>query len=162
MNKFLWAAATAAILAGCGGVPLFGDIHVAAGTPRQQVLDRMGRPSRIIALPGGGERLQYSFQPYGRAVWMVDVDAGGKVTGAYQALTETNFNRIVYGSWTRDDIEREFGRADLVESVSSWQGPILTYRWSGRDGSDLYSVYLDDRGIVRRAHPGMEQFKTPD
>jgi hypothetical protein len=92
---------------------------------------------------------------------MVDLDAGGKVVRARQVLTAREFNRIQPGAWTRADVEREFGPPALVDRVTSWRGPIMTYRWN--DGSDMfYFVYLDESNVVRRAHPGMEFINAPD
>jgi len=74
-----------------------------------------------------------------------------------QVMTRSDFARIATdGSWTRADVEREFGPAPDNERVSSWDGPILSYRW--REGMiDLYYwVYLDPAGVVRRAHEGVD------
>jgi hypothetical protein len=94
---------------------------------------------------------------------MVDVDSAGKVVRAYQALTFENFNRIQPG-WTMADVEREFGPPARVEGVMSWRGPIWTYRWRDIANADMfYFVYFDERGIVGRAHQGMElrNFRDP-
>ena len=159
MNKLLLASALAALLAGCAGNPL-----TAAGVPpgmaRDAVIARLGQPTRVLSLPAG-ERLQYSLQPFGQAAWMVDLDAAGRVVRSRQVLNAADFNRIEVGKWTRDDVEREFGPPAMVDGVASWNGPILTYRWS--DGSDMfYFVYLDSANVVRRAHPGMEFHNAPD
>ena len=123
----------------------------------------MGQPTRIVRLPNGAERLQYSLQPIGRYAWMVDMDAAGKVASSRQALTIDNFNRIEPGVWTRNDVEREFGPPAFVESVASWNGPILTYRWIDNQHSDMFFwVYLDGQNVVRRAHPGMEFVNAPN
>ena len=109
-----------------------------------------------------GERLQYSMQPIGRQAWMVDIDASGKVTRSAQVLTELGFNRIQPG-WTRDDVEREFGPPAWIERVASWNGPLMTYRWRDNVNTDMfYWVYLDERNVVRRSHPGMEFFNAPN
>lgn len=156
MRKILWFAAVL-LAAGCASP--FQGYNIQPGTPREAVLTRMGPPARIIRLDSG-ERLQYSLQPFGQYAWMVDLDAGGKVVRARQVLTANEFNRIQPG-WTRADVEREFGRPALVDRVTSWNGPIMTYRWN--DGSDMfYFVYLDEGGIVRRAHPGMEFINAPE
>jgi hypothetical protein len=98
----------------------------------------------------------------GQYAWMVDLDRTGKVVRARQVLNEQDFNRIQAG-WTRADVEREFGPPALIDAVSSWPGPVLTYRWRDTVGTDMfYFVYLDQQGIVRRAHPGMEFHNTPD
>jgi hypothetical protein len=155
-------AASVLLLAACAGFP-YGGYDIPPGTPRDAVIARSGQPTRAVALPGGGERLQYSLQPLGQEAWMVDVDSAGKVVRAYQALTFENFNRIQPG-WTMADVEREFGPPARVEGVMSWRGPIWTYRWRDIANADMfYFVYFDERGIVGRAHQGMElrNFRDP-
>jgi hypothetical protein len=161
MAKRSCTVIAAALLAGCAAG--FGIQELAAGTPREQVIARMGQPARVVPLPGGGQRLQYSLQPGGQYAWMVDVDAAGRVVSSRQVLAESDFNRIVPGQWTGADVEREFGPPALIDGVASWPGPIMTYRWKDPVGSDMfYFVYLDQQGIVRRAHPGMEFHNAPD
>jgi hypothetical protein len=154
MAKLMFAF-VAMLLSACAITP-FGGLDIAPGTPREAVIARMGAPSRVVRLPSG-ERLQYSMQPVGQQAWMVDVDAAGKVMQARQVLTETNFHRIEPGKWTREDVEREFGRPAWIDGVASWNGPVMTYRWRDRANSDMfYYVYLDRQNVVQRAHPGME------
>jgi hypothetical protein len=153
-----WVAA-AAVLVGCGTNPYLG-FSVQPGTPRDAVVARLGPPTRIVPI-AGGQRLQYSFQPFGQYAVMVDLDGAGKVVQARQVLNATDFARIEPGKWTRDDVEREFGPPARIDRVASWNGPIMTYRWN--DGSDMfYWVYLDAGNVVRRAHPGMEFINAPD
>ena len=143
------------LLAACASP--FGGTGLAPGMPRDEVLARMGQPSRVVPLPNGAQRLQYSQQPAGQYAWMVDVDATGKVMSARQVLAEREFNRIAPGEWTRADVEREFGPPARIDGVANWNGPVMTYRWKDVQGADMfYWVYLDPQGIVRRAHPGME------
>lgn len=150
----------AALLSACAN-PMAG-YNIQPGTPRQAVIERMGPPNRVLPL-AGGERLQYSLQPFGQWAWMVDLDASGRVLQARQVLTEANFRRIEPGKWTRDDVEREFGPPARIDGVSSWDGPVLTYRWRDVANSDMfYWVYLDQGNVVRRAHPGMEFINAPD
>jgi hypothetical protein len=159
--RTLLLAGLAALLAGCAGNP-FNSFQIAPGTPRDAVLARMGQPQRVVRLPTG-ERLQYSMQPVGQYAWMVDLDAAGRVVQARQVLTQASFNRIVPGTWTRDDVEREFGRPAWVDGVASWRGPIMTYRWRDVQNSDMfYWIYLDERNVVQRAHPGMEFINAPN
>lgn len=162
-RPFAALALSALLLAGCAGGSLFTSIaDIPPGTPREQVVAQAGQPTRVVPLPGGGQRLQYSLQPMGRYAWMVDLDAAGKVVRARQVLTEAEFNRIQPG-WTRADVEREFGPPALIDGVASWNGPVMTYRWRDVGRSDMfYWVYLDPQGIVRRAHPGMEFLNAPN
>jgi hypothetical protein len=153
------AAVVAALMAGCAGNPFHG-YDVAPGTPREAVLARMGAPTRSVRT-SAGERLQYSLQPFGQYAWMVDLDPSGKVVQSRQVLTANDFLRIEPGTWTREDVLREFGPPAQVDRVASWPGPVMAYRWT--DGSDMfYWVYLDEHEIVRRAHPGMEFHNAPD
>ncbi|MFT3718363.1 hypothetical protein [Pseudorhodoferax sp.] len=135
---------------------LAGCAVVQPGMTRAQVFAAWGQPTRSVSLQGG-ERLQYTQQPAGQQAWMVDLDAAGQVVRVRQVLTEQEFARIATdGSWTRADVEREFGPAPDRERVSSWDGPILTYRWRSGATDLYYWVYLDHAGIVRRAHQGMD------
>ena len=157
MRKLLWCALVL-LAGGCANPFHAGDLQ--PGTPRDAVLERLGSPSRVVRLEHG-ERLQYSLQPFGQYAWMVDLDPAGRVVRSRQVLTANEFNRIQPGTWTRADVEREFGRPAMVDRVTSWPGPIMTYRWN--DGSDMfYFVYLDGQDVVRRAHPGMEFINAPE
>jgi len=159
--RLLASTATALLLAACAGP--WNSMNVPPGTPGDQVVAMAGRPTRVVPLPNGGQRLQYSQQPLGREAFMVDVDPSGRVIGSYQALFEANFNRIEVGKWTRADVEREFGPPALVDHVASWNGPIMTYRWRDLGRNPMfYWVYLDPQGVVGRAHPGMEMINAPN
>jgi hypothetical protein len=162
MMRRLLLVAAATLVAGCAASP-FGGPNLAAGATRDAVIARMGPPQRVFRLPTGGERLEYSQQPWGQQAYMVDLDDSGRVLQVSQVLTEANFFRIVPGQWTRDDIEREFGRPAKIDAVSSWPGPVWTYRWRDRVNTDMfYWVYLDSGNIVRRAHPGIDVINAPD
>ena len=153
--KRLYPLLMACFMVACAGP--WSATQLEPGTPLEQVLARLGVPRRAIALPNGGQRLQYSMQPAGQYAWMVDMDAAGKLVSTKQVLNEREFQRIEPGTWTGADVEREFGPPARVEGVASWNGPIMAYRWKDRQGADMfYWVYLDPQGIVRRAHPGME------
>ena len=155
----IWICCLALLLAGCAA-SAFNAGSLQPGTPREAVIARLGQPTRAVPL-AQGERLQYSLQPFGQYAWMVDLDAGGKVLRSRQVLTQAEFMRIQPGSWNRADVEREFGPPAKVDGVSSFDGPVLTYRWN--DGSDMfYFIYIDRQGVVRRAHPGMEFVNAPD
>lgn len=149
---------TALLLSACAGNPFGG---VLPGMTHDAVIQKMGQPSRVVRLPAG-ERLQYSQQPAGQYAWMVDLDTAGRVVQARQVLTAGEFSRIAPGTWTREDVEREFGRPARIDAVANWRGPIMTYRW--RDAGNInmfYWVYLDQNNVVRRAHPGMEREPEP-
>ena len=151
------ATLATAALVGCAS-------GVKPGMTRDDVLSRLGQPTRSVGLPAGGERLQYSYQPAGQEAFMVDLGPDGRVVDFRQALSESGFARIgTRGDWTRADVEREFGPPASVGAVASWDGPILLYRWRGGNIDQVYWIYLDQQGVVRRAHAGMDpvQFRDP-
>lgn len=152
-------AFAALLLAGCANP--WNTMNVPVGASRDAVIARAGQPARVLPLPGGGQRLQYTLQPQGQYAFNVDLDATGHVTRSQQVLTEANLGRIQPG-WSRDDVLREFGPPARIDRVASFQGDVMTYRWYGGDGNDMfYYVYVDPRGVVQRAHPGMEFHNAP-
>ena len=148
--------ATLALLAGCATQPL------PAGASRDEVVARYGSPTAVVPLTSG-TRLQYSQQPAGQSVVMVDLDAGGRLVSAQQVMNPAAFNRVVVGSWTRGDVEREFGRPAMVDRVASWPGDVMTYRWLDATQDMFFFVYLDAANVVQRTGQGMEiPIKTND
>jgi hypothetical protein len=144
-------AATCAALAACGAMGM------QPGMTRNEVIARMGAPTRTVTLPTGGQRLQYFYQPGGQDVVMVDLDAAGRLVAVRQPLNEADFARIsTRGDWTREDVEREFGPPGMVGMVASWNGPVLGYRWRGGMVAQLSWIYLDNAGTVRRAHAALD------
>ena len=142
------ALAIACAVAGCSINP------IQAGMDRAAVIARMGTPTRVLPL-ASGTRLQYSRQPAGQQAYMVDLDASDHVVQVRQVLVAAELARITPGTWTRDDVLREFGLPASVDRVGNWPHPILTYRWY--EVQDMfYWVYLDDAGVVRRTEQGIE------
>jgi len=160
MRNFLLSC-VAALLFGCAA-NAFNGYSIEPGTSREAVLARMGQPTRVVRL-ANGERLQYSLQPYGRYMWIVDLDASGKVVQAGQMLTEANFNLLQQGRWTREDVERDFGPPAWTDRVASWNGTVMTYRWKDAANTDMfYFIYLDPNNVVQRSHPGIEWVNAPN
>ena len=130
---------------------------VPIGMSREDVLKTYGSPTQFINLPNDGTRLQYTFQPLGRKVVVVDLDAAGRVASVRQVLAEAEFARIEVGKWTRADVEREFGSPSLMTRFGNWQGDVMTYRWSDKGGADMfYWVYLDANNVAQQVGQGME------
>jgi hypothetical protein len=155
MRRWTLIALTALVLGACAHP--WNTANIPPGTPGDQVIAQAGPPARIVPLPGGGQRLQYTLQPLGQYAFMVDLDPAGRVVRSRQVLTATEFQRIEEGKWTLQDVLREFGPPAKVDGVSSFRGSVLTYRWRDLGGADMfYFVYVDPEGMVRRAHPGME------
>jgi hypothetical protein len=150
----------AALLAGCANP--WNTMNLPVGATREEVIARAGQPVGVWPLPGGGQRMQYTLQPVGQYAFMVDLDAAGRVTDVRQVMTPDEFARIEVGKWTREDVDREFGPPAQIDRVTSFDGIIYTYRWyEPGQGGMFYWVYIDPRGVVRRAHPGMDFVNAP-
>ena len=130
------------------------------GASLDAALARYGTPSAIVPSQAG-TRLQYSTQPLGRTALMVDLDASGRVVSTNEVMNLKNFFRIGIGSWTRADVEREFGRPGYVDRVASWSGDILNYRWLDIDTPMLFWIYLDSNNVVQRTAQGFDR-PVPD
>lgn len=145
----LGLAAAVLFMAGCTFAP------VQPGMSRDEVMASHGKPTRVVSM-GSGTRLQYSRQPAGQSVVMVDLDAAGKVVAVREVMTPQAFSKIEPGKWTRQDVEREFGPPAWVDGVASWRGDIMNYRWRDNLQDMLFWVYLDADNRVQRTGQGME------
>ncbi|GAA4358991.1 hypothetical protein GCM10023165_54570 [Variovorax defluvii] len=144
---------TAALLAACAGEPT----RLATGTSREDALRQLGTPTATYALPGGGERLQYSRAPAGFEVNNVDLDAGGRVVAVRQELDERLFDRTIQpgvGTWRTDDVLRTYGRPFEITQVGSFDGNIWTWRYKWQNTPRLLYIYIDPNGVVQRYHTG--------
>ena len=150
-QKFARSAAVMSVLtlAACAA-------PVQQGASREDVVARYGAPSAVVPLQTG-TRLQYSTQPFGRSALMVDLDASGRVVSAAEVMNPKAFYKIGIGSWTRADVEREFGRPGSVDRVAFWQGDILNYRWLDIDTPMFFWIYLDGNNVVQRAAQGFDR-----
>ena len=128
---------------------------VQPGMSQQEVLAHYGKPSRELPY-GAGTRMQYSHQPAGQSVVMVDLDAAGKVLRVREVLMPAEFTKIEVGKWTRADVEREFGGPAHIDGVASWSGDIMNYRWRDVDQDMFFWVYLDAANVVQRTGQGPE------
>jgi hypothetical protein len=150
MSKLLFTATAAALLLmGCAVE------RVQVGTPRDEVISQYGKPTAVVPTTQG-TRLQYSRQPAGQSAIMVDLDATGRVAQVRQVLTEAEFARVQVGQWTRETIEREYGRPAFIRHTAFWKGDILTYRWRDASQDMLFYAYLDPNNLVQQVGQGME------
>jgi hypothetical protein len=155
--RIRWAVCMAAlVLAGCGGVPQWEK----PGAPRGDVIKRLGSPTAVYALPSG-ERLQYSWQPYGAQVYNLDFDAAGRLLSVDQALEPEKFDRIIAGQWSAGDVERLLGKPALIERVARFDGDIWTYRYKDFSGYRRLHVHLDPTGLVRKVMSTDEPIGEP-
>jgi hypothetical protein len=73
--------ASAALLAGCAH-PWY-TMNLPPGTPRDEIIAKAGPPIRVVPMPEGGQRLQYTLMPLGHYAFMVDLDATSTPAAAW-------------------------------------------------------------------------------
>ncbi|AVP56498.1 hypothetical protein [Pulveribacter suum] len=149
--------ALAALAAGCT-MPE----RLALGTPRAQVLAKLGTPTLTAALPDAGERLLYSRQPAGQQVYHVDLDAQRRVARVEQVLTLEQFQALRLGQDTREEVRLRFGPPALVERVARFDGDIWTYRILELGEPRQAHVHIDPAGVVRQVLFTDERRGEPD
>ncbi len=136
----------AMVLSGCALMPE----RLLPGTPRADIVQRLGAPTGEYALPDG-TRLQYSRQPAGQQVYNLDLDAQGRLRKVEQVLDIFWMQQnIALDRWTRDDVLRHMGRPALVERVWSFTGDIWTYRFLEFNNPRQAHVHIDPQGVVRK------------
>ena len=120
------------------------------GMPQAEVEKGMGKPTLVVPLPDGGQRLVYSQQPAGQQVYHMDFDAQRRLVRVTQVLTLEAFHALRNGEDTRDSVMRQFGPPALVEHVASFKGDIWTYRILDASIARQAHVHIDPAGVVRR------------
>ncbi|HPM68647.1 MAG TPA: hypothetical protein PLX45_20455 [Piscinibacter sp.] len=144
-NRILSLAAVALASAGC--VNMNNPTRLVPGASADEIRQWLGEPSGRYPLAGGAQRLEYARGPFGKQTWMLDVDAGGRLTSATQVLTETQFNAIRAGA-TADEVLRTIGRPSNVGYVG-WHKTQTV--WSYRYASPFcqwFQVGLSEAGVV--------------
>lgn len=152
------------VVSALGAVVMLGGCAVELARPgmaSQDVISQYGAPTRTVPLAGGGSRLQYSRQPAGQSVVMVDLDSAGKVVQSREVMTLQAFSSIVPGQWTRADVEREFGPPGSIGRTGNWPHDIMTYRWRDITQDKFYWVFLNSAGVVDRTQQGVEFINVP-
>ena len=124
------AALLAALsLVACAG---YGPSQLRAGQSAEEVTQAMGAPTAIYALPGGAQRVEYARGPFGRQTWMIDIDAGGHVSGGSQVLSEANFNALPNGI-TREELLRRLGTPGERHRIGWQQRDLWAWRYPTND-----------------------------
>ena len=120
----------------------------------------MGRPAEVVGAPGGGE---YWFYPRGREAretYRVAIGPDGRFRDVEQVLYEENFDRIVDGKSTREDVRRLIGPPNVEwRAMNGWETNWeYRYWWGGQPW--LLTVGLDQKGVVSGQSRTTEHF-TP-
>ena len=146
-----WGAVLLALALGaCAGDPT----RMQLGSTRSEVLQQLGQPTAIYALPGG-ERLQYSRAPAGFEVSNVDLDASGRVRSVRQELDESLFGSTIEpGRWRVEDVLRTYGPPLERARVWSFQGEVWTWRYRQMNARRFLYIYIAPDGVVQHYNVG--------
>lgn len=145
LKTLLSASLLAVGLAGCM-VPQWQK----PGMPQAEVEKGMGKPTLVVPLPDGGQRLVYSQQPAGQQVYHMDFDAQQRLVRVEQVLDTAHFFALRNGVDTKDTVYREFGPPAKVERVYSFTGDIWTYRFLDNTFARRAHVHIDPQGVVQK------------
>lgn len=155
-RTFFLAFVTSCLLAACSA-PL------QPGQTQELVAKVRGQPSARYALPGGAQRWAYA-ATFGQQTWMVDFDASGKLLRSYPALSDSNFAKIVVGSFDKADIAREFGPPAHTDIVGwgQYTFEVWSYRYQQADtANSLMHVHFGKDGKVAKYYPGPDPYFEP-
>ena len=126
------------------------------GQSEAEVRQRFGEPTGRHRLDGGRTRLEFASGPMGRETWMVDLDAGGRVSAWHNALEEWRLHALQQRlaqppALLRDELLRTLGRPGERGSGGWLAGGEL---WSWRYTTNeclLFQATLAVDGRVRDA-----------
>jgi hypothetical protein len=125
------------------------------GASEQDLIGRLGRPDSEFSLADGGKRYEYNRGEFMQRSWMVDLDAGGRVTRVDQVRDELHFAQLRPGADDKDSVRRALGTPWKIEYYppSRLTGWLYPYRESGVWNS-IMTVMFDPQGVFRRAESG--------
>lgn len=141
------------VLAGLSAVLILGGCAhpqlLAMGESAEAVAARLGEPDARVALPGGGERLVYSGQPYGQEVWWLTLDASGRLKGRESVLDREHFALIRPGVSREEDVWRLFGRCAEKQEFRLSARHAWMYRFKDEGLFDMACwVEFNPEGVV--------------
>jgi hypothetical protein len=108
----------------------------------------LGTPAEVVKAPHGGEVWFYPRGRIGRATYRAEIGPDGKlVRPVEQVLHEDNFDRIIAGKTTREELRLMLGPPVQewvdVRGEINWDYP---YRWAQMPW--MLHVGIDQKGVV--------------
>ncbi len=116
----------------------------------------MGTPKEILRAPHGGEVWFYPRGRIGRETLRAELGPDGKLRQVEQVLNERNFDRIIAGKTTREELRLMLGPPDyewvaMNGAETNWQ-----YRYSWAQLPWVMTVGIDPKGLVTGQFRGGE------
>jgi hypothetical protein len=141
-----WHPAAALLLLGlASGCAIQQPGSLRQGMDEAQVVAAMGPPTGRYAMPERATRLEFARGPAGSTTWMVDLDAGGRMTSAEQVLDGWHFLEVTDGT-DRETLLRTLGRPSDVRGQYQ-QREIWYWRYYNNDCL-IAAATLDAQGRV--------------
>jgi hypothetical protein len=138
-----------ALLAGCAvdGAKLRPGVSDAAA-----VRADMGAPGEVLKAVHGGEIWFYPRGRIGRQTFRAEFAPDGKLLKVEQVLYEQNFDRIIAGKTTRDELRRLLGPPNVEWlAMNGWETNWeYRYRWAQQEWVVTFGI--DQKGVVTGQH----------
>ena len=147
--RWLAAGFLAALVLGCAsdGRRLRPGVDDTAAARAQ-----MGPPAEVLSADHGGEIWFYPRGRVGRQTIRVEFAPDGKFLNVEQVLYEKNFDRIIDGKTTREEVRRMLGSPEFEWlAMNGWEMNWEYRYWWAQQPWVLF-VGLDQKGIVTGQH----------
>ena len=131
-----------ALISGCAGI-----VALKTGESQADVRSHWGAPT-LAQKTANGERWVYSTAPEGRQVWLLDFDAGGRLTNQVQGLTLARI-ALVQNGQKQSDVEALLGPSYYTMRYPFRQEELVhIYRFYDAQIPTCFYVGYDAGGIV--------------
>jgi hypothetical protein len=131
---------------------------VTPGAAEASVLQRLGKPLAVHALPDNMRRLEYEAGGLSQLTWMIDVDPSGRVARVEQVHSLASFNRLRSGVDNLESVRRALGTPWMEQrfTLSKLTGWSYPYVENGMWNS-VMTMLFDEHGVLVRQESGPDQ-----
>ncbi|WP_040786815.1 hypothetical protein [Massilia niastensis] len=121
------------------------------GESAEAVQNKLGRPTNVYPLEGGGQELEYASGPMGQFTWMATLGPDGRLVSYEQVLTGEKFAAIKVDKADKAEVLRTIGRPAERSRVAFKNYEVWSYRYKeAMVWNSLMHVHFDQDGIVRQ------------
>jgi len=112
----------------------------------------MGAPGEVLKAPQGGEVWFYPRGRVARQTWRAEIGPDGRLRGIEQVLYEKNFDRIIDGKTTREELRLMLGppNAEWL-AMNGWE-TIWDYHYWWVSQQWVVHFGIDQKGVVTGQH----------
>jgi len=150
MKGALFRAAAAAMLALAVACASFDGRGLVPGrSSGAEVEALMGRPAQRLERPDGTKLLYFSRQPAGRAMYVATLGPDGVLRSLEQRLVREQFEKIVAGAWTRDQVSELLDPPWMTGYFPRQKREWWEYKFAELSDKRVLWVQFSDDGVVR-------------